>query len=332
MTCHRSRAVLLLGLLLGAACVVEPVPPLLPPDAGTTDAAGTTGAGGAAGGGGQGGALVSCPDTHVCASPAPTGWTGPVVVAMGPTPPTPPACPSDYPELLLDAGHDLIKPPAECTCECGPPAAECNPIEFTWHDMSCGDISGYEAFNQPPGTCTPTSKAGTLIAAHIGTKPTGACTPKGTTTLPPIGFAESTRACGGAEDHGGCEGEAACLPRAPDPFGKLCIFREGYDQCPTIYWKLKYVQVGFSDSRGCTVCKCGMPNTTPCASMIQAYSDAACTAPEGQPFPNDAFMCFPGPAYFKYDPPTPTSSCKPGPALPIGGASPGQGYTVCCMP
>src|SRR5262249_36585448 len=106
----------------------------------------------------------------------------------------------------------------------------------------------------------------------------GSCTPSGSQTIPPVGYAHQGRTCEfepGAPGLGCTNGEV-CLP-SPGAFG-TCRSQAGGVACPADAGYPTQHTIGsqIADTRSCTACACDF-DAGSCAGTVTLWSDTSCS-------------------------------------------------------
>lgn len=326
---------------------------------GSAGIGGSAGVGGSAGTGGSSGGEdctngidddgdndIDCADSdcqsgHTCAPTVPNGWTGPVAFWQGSG--APPNCLSSggY-RVLSESGNDgLDAQPASCpTCECNTDACETVDLRY-YSDTACG--SGV-TWSLPTGLAT--GCRGVNLTHSNGSRPGaaqysgGTCpaTTTGTKNVPPISWATSARACGGAPTTGvGCAGAGSCVPIPSSPFeAKVCIYKAGTDTCPGGYSTQSFVMYkNNTDTRDCSACACDA--TSDCGTVIDYAEDATCSGPSTTiPFDTCTQVAIDTSTGMdtrrvSFVAAASGVSCSPSGGQPTGDAQPSEPITVCCL-
>ncbi len=301
--------------------------------------------------------MIDCADPdcdagYECSPPVPVGWQGPVALWEGPGNAAPPGCGSagGFPAEEADGQDGLIVSGAVCSgCGCSAPqGVACQVATIGLYDSA--NCSG------PKGQLT---VAGDVCVAFVTTSidpesvsldaaPSagGACLPSplGNPVLPPLSWSSRARACGDADEGGGC-GAGACLPRPAAPFAEEpCIYAAGDVACPAGAWSMRVVYYqDVADTRACTSCSCGAPSGTSCNGNAKLYTDNVCSVDQvtvpslGQcaPLPPDPTP--PPPPYLSlrsvlyHGTPTAAGSCAASGGAPTGTAIPTDPVTFCCL-
>ncbi len=287
-------------------------------------------------GGSEGGStdtgLAACSAEETCTASAPAGWSGPAVAFLGAG--EAPGCPEGYSDLVVDAGLGLNAPAAQCSCSCGEATGwECS-VDVTEAGNQCGDfVSGADTFTISAQECESIStNDSAFIASSVQLDLTGAnCNPSSSETVPPATWDTSVALCEG-NVAASCD-EGPCLPNVDAPFGDVCIYTGGIEECPAgPYSEQTIAYNSVTDTRQCSTCECDDPTgfcsgpityQTGCGpGLIGVY--ATDNPPGCQNLGGD-----PGGIFFNGDA---TVSCAAQGGDPTGSASPLGAVTVCCMP
>lgn len=297
---------------------------------------GAAGAGSGNGGEGTGGSLGEpCEGGGVCVPEAPDGWMGPVAIVESGAGPQP--CSGDFPNKQETLVANPTSHDAECSaCSCADPngqtcvfgvgssyaAANCGgpAIQLPALDDGCSDAAGaggFAAIEYPNGT--------------LGQP--GSCSPQGggVSGLPP-GFDNHVTLCApsGAGAACGMSGNT-CLPVPESPFAMtFCIYKPGEVECPAQTYRNEQVLNVGQDTRGCSDCDCGTPSG-PCVGTIGVFTSPTCddglvaSGPTGDCLP--ASVTDGGIKFLETEP----VECPASGGEPVGEASLGSEYTLCCI-
>ncbi len=303
--------------------------------------------------------LVDCADpmcaAFECVASAPSGWNGYFRVATGTAPSTPAPCPAGGAATTLYEGP---AGPAECTgCGCDPVAgAACSPasIECAAGSTTCGGngVNGVDwTSSLDNGACDmPTNLLGTStslsceISRPVAVSATGTCTPTGGELVATPPFATQVDVCGAAmAGGGGCASGNVCVPKSGAPYSSsVCVERGGATSCPS-GWATGYeTYTGASDTRGCSACACGGPNTTCSAGSYTFFDLDQCMGDgtDGTTAPitvatstctDVSVLLDQGSWSARATLPTPSGTCSPSGGSPYGSVSPAGQMTICCQ-
>jgi hypothetical protein len=299
--------------------------------------------------------------------PALAGWSGPLLVAIGAEPWALPSCPNGYESSDLGA-LDVVAPPAACSpCACSPSTdGSCAPVPWaspigvsanTCAAVLSGSLGAswgaYPAEGSGgfvDGTCASFSYVGgpSIVRAlwsnahpAVWQGTSGTCAPSGgDPTIEPVTWGKHARACAPlVVPSGECNAGETCGSIVPSGFSP-CIMREGSHECPQGLDR-REVYRAVNDSRACSSCSCSAPNGETCAWTFDAFEQDNC---EGTPIasldagPNAPMVCAP------IEPASPARSvrahagssspgtCAPNGGASIGGVTPSDPVTLCCMP
>ncbi len=289
-----------------------------PDDAGSTDAGSDAG--------------PSCPTDLVCAPAAPAGWTGPIVLVSGSGAAAAPACPGGAPATAFTTRSGLTAADATCGCSCAAPPSgtmSCGTGTLRTSGSMCLTI-GSTIATFANGECRslpglPSSGNWTLSRPAFTS--TGACAPSPATTVPPVVWDASHRACGFGTPTA-CGASSVCVPsRAAGQ--RLCVYVDGDAACPSGFPDLVSTADDATDTRGCSACTCGsvsgscggavdIANGCPGTILTARVSVAGCVAAS----PTTGVS---GTATF-----TASGACPPSSPAPTGGVVPTTPRTVCC--
>ncbi len=303
-------------------------------------AAGASGAGGATGGtsgsGGSAGSTASCSSLgKQCVPAVPSGWSGPVAMASGPS--TPPACTSEYPTQTTSGvlADNLSADPATCGCTCkNPVIAICSTATLNvYGGGTCGSTGNKVADLVNGSKCTAASLDS--LATHMratGNFISGSCVAQPSEQVPSATWGLQARACGGASTAGACSGGQLCVP--PAATFEMCIYQAGNLACPAGYTNKSVFYEGFDDTRGCTACTCGtatgncvgtgtvsLHNKNDCTDDVKTIDLGTCASAVTA-------------THAKYnDGPATNVTCPPAPGagMSTGTATPKDAVTFCCL-
>lgn len=291
--------------------------------------------------------VMTCENGGTCAAPAPSGWTGPIVLYAGDSPS--PACPASMPQAALDAHGDLQDPgAASCSCACELKGASCKGS----YSLSNYAGAGCTPDNCPSGgnpeefgVCYPFI-AGKCSNANpkpvlswnvtVNATPQGTCSPvEQNPPLTPPSWSSEVRGCGSLSlAPGGCDGGSVCVPAIPPPFAAgACIFRAGDVQCPQgPYAKRTVYYYDFDDTRACSACSCDGPTGGECKGTMTMRAGAGCsgnTLGSGQ-VPGCVEKPQVSSGYFVVSVSASGATCSPAGGAPTGSVTPIGPTTVCC--
>lgn len=276
-----------------------------------------------------------------CLPPAPTGWTGPSATYDG-APMTKPAdCPAGYTVKEIDAHQNMTAAPAVCDCGTGTVSGRFCSAGISGYASQClGGATDLGTVTTTQG-CFATvvnGPAAYKVAAPVLTA--GACSfPNAKTTVPEPAFAKVDVACGLSEVTQ-CAGRPECIatPAPAQPYGRLCIHKEGEHSCPSADYSVKLVAYKkVADSRACTTCT-ATPSGTGCATgqWVHRVSMKDCGDTLGVGTKYDANTCN---TYSGAGTIVDITAWKPGAATcpvqggaPSGTASSIEPVTLCCAP
>lgn len=290
---------------------------------GSGGTAGTGGVGGGGSGGTAGEAGTPCPTTHVCVSPVPSGWTGPIA-DVGEAP-----CPAEWASEQTFLHDGLNAPAAQCECTCTP-KVNC-PTSLTFHTYgtgSCSAPTGGAAL--APNTC----KAATTLPYNTVSlaAATAACGATVSEYIPEATWANHHRLCSGAQSAGTCANDGELCVSKPN--GKLCVYQEGDLPCPAGYETKTVAYTGAEDDRDCpATCSCAPAGTAKCVSTVTTYSSMDCTSGgltgtlvSGTSLGGCIGSSVKGGAITQSQ----TGTCSPPTLSPSGAATPKGATTICC--
>lgn len=214
-----------------------------------------------------------------CLPPAPAGWTGPSAVFNGKTGDLPAACPTLYSNKEVEARQEMTADPAVCTCAAPTEGAATCTVTLAMYTSpsSCNSaMAAIAAVGVAPGAsaCIPrdqTYSHATLASVALS----GSCTFATTKTLPPPVFGRSTVACG-LPQVGACSARPECTatPTPEEPYGRLCIHKDGDESCPSFDYAARFVaHRSTNDGRDCAACT----GTTACGTTFSLSIDSCAT-------------------------------------------------------
>lgn len=289
--------------------------------------------------------LADCDDPSckvagfACADPAPSGWTGPVIVKDG----ADAACDGAFSEELFRGGAQPSFEPAVCsTCSCTTSSVSCGPASASVAITDAGacDLACTSTKSVPDGGCV-TFGAADVGAACVGGVPmfasatalagawSGTCEPSAQTpSKPAASFSDSAVVCGPPGVGAGCDEGRGCVQTAE---GQRCIAHDGDIACPAGFPQRTLRFATLDDTRDCTPCSCADGS---CDGALEAHASADCSGAMSGDKPTGAASCDAlgtGAALsLRYLPDASASACSAVPSTPTGdvvGASP---FTVCC--
>ncbi|HWB81085.1 MAG TPA: hypothetical protein VG755_39250 [Nannocystaceae bacterium] len=227
-----------------------------------------------------------------CVALPPGDWQGPAAVLHDAPDDPAPDCAGDFTEPSAAVFANLDAPAAMCTCECDAPTglgcssvtvsqftdAACTaqaamPATTNWVvTTSCNGLANLQAANGNR------YQASSVIDA-------GSCDPNPTSVVPDAVFGDRYTACGlGRLDVIGCDAGNACVSPPTAPYdGRICIWHDGNQQCPTdIGYDVRSIYYGdVADDRACDTCTCGDPEGD-CDGGVQIFGTDTCNeAPTG---------------------------------------------------
>ena len=247
----------------------------------------------------------------VCLTAPPAGWEGPYLLWTGDEADAP-HC-SDLPSTPHEsyAGHGDLDAPTHCdACACAPPTGSCElPATMTASAATCaGDGPGaaHTPFDPPPkwgGTCTsanaipPGKLCGgvpcvqSVTIAPLTLKESGCLPIQPSNVQPAPAWKKFGRACSATQRQHCGAGDGLCVPAAPGPEFRQCIFVVGdtdFAECPAPYPDRSVFYKSFVDDRSCPACACGAPKGSTCAGSVSIFSDPGCGASIGGALQLDA--------------------------------------------
>ena len=266
----------------------------------------------------------------------PQDWEGPGVFYKG-SPQSLPCCPSEYPNIPVSGGEDPIGEPATCgACSCVTDFS-CQPGALDLYELGfCFSPSVPLLQDEACHALTMATKGAITAAEPIVTK-NPACTAMGggVSNMPTRSWTTVAQFCGGMKAHRGCDGARTCARHSPAFGNSVCFWHEGLLDCPAEFPKKQTFFSDVNDSRGCTDCQCGAPDSGgSCSVTTVLYSAPDCSeASKLNALPNptsctgvDGVQAYS--MLVNFAPP----SCPATQATPAGSIAPRQGseITVCC--
>jgi hypothetical protein len=209
---------------------------------------------------------VGCPDG--CLPRPPTGWTGPSATYDG-APATKPAdCPAGYSVKEIDAHQNMTPTPAVCECGTGTVSGRfCTATVTGYADLCLGGVVSLGSGTTAQG-CFTTVNSATDFKVNSPVLTPGTCSfPNAKTTLPELSFGKVDVACGLSQTTQCADRPECVVTPVPDqPYGRLCIHKEGEFSCPSEDYSVKFVAYKkVDDSRACTACTAD-PQGTGCGT------------------------------------------------------------------
>ncbi len=284
-----------------------------------------------------------------CIPSIPAGWEGPFEVYRGPAP-VPSCSPNFFPSYQGSQGIDAGA--AACSCTCGAATGvQCSPVTAAFYVSSAG-LSGcipaahctsvVLPTNQCVGGINAAAQCSSLLGSTemtvTGSQPDGgSCAAMPTTTLPPVIWSTTTRACISsiALAQVDCPVGSLCAPKPALPFSDttLCIAQSGDVPCPAGSYAARSVSYGSaSDGRRCTDCSCGPVTGSSCSGHVDVSSANATPCSSGANtyiFPQSC-AGVQQPGDFRATVTLQPGSCAATMPLPAGTAAPAAPTTFCC--
>ncbi len=289
-----------------------------------------------------------CNNGFTCAPSAPDGWSGPLEVYAGPTPPA--ACSANFEGPVFVGGSAPAGGPATCGCSCMPPeGVGCAPINVPiFCGVSCSDAGAVSQEVFSPAVCaqvdvTSACDGGFNSMIVPASAPTaGKCSPAPTKTATPPTWSVAVRACisGLGAQASDCAAGDVCTHLPLPPFSDVCIAQAGVvAECPAgRYTSRRIYDESFADSRDCAACTCGGVTGASCKSQLEVFATtgptAACQGAAQVTYPAPASCSFvqqPGDFLLQAGVTT-LGSCSASPPAPIGALTGAQPTTFCCLP
>jgi len=288
-----------------------------------------------------------CATSFACAPAVPSGWSGPMEIYAGAMPPA--GCSPNFEGPVFAGGNNPTADGASCTCGCGGPQnVQCSVIDISFFaGFTCTTPLPCAQKTLTPNQCTRVNGAASCDAGTASIRmPTplatgGSCTPVLGKSVPPPSWDTSARAClstlGRAASD--CPAGQVCTPLPSAPFsGSVCIAQAGIGPCPSIGYTVRRMYYGgFDDSRDCSACSCGDVSGATCSANLEVFAPSATSLPctnAGITYPAPE-TCAPvqQPGDFRLGVSVQNAgSCIGAPVTPIGGVSPSEPTTFCCLP
>ncbi len=291
-----------------------------------------------------------CDNGFACSPAAPFGWSGPLEVYSGPTPPA--ACSTYFEGPIFVGGSSPAGTPATCGCTCpdAPTGVSCASVDVPFFaGLTCPSGGACVQKTFVPGVCTRSAAdsecdAGTnsmIVPLSMATG--GQCTPVPTKTVAPPSWTVAARACISTlgSQTSDCTAGNVCAHLPLPPFADICIAQMGVvAACPAgRYSDRRIYTSGFNDTRDCSACTCGPVTGATCTSQLDVFAAAAdpaqgCTgsaqvtylAPEGC-----SFVAEPADIRLKATLAS-SGSCSASPVAATGTLVGAQPTTFCCLP
>jgi len=291
-----------------------------------------------------------CDNGFSCSPAAPDGWSGPLELYGGPTPPT--TCSTYFEGPVFVGGSAPVGAAATCGCTCpAPTGGACGSVDVPFFaGLTCPSGGACAQKTFLPGVCTHTTAgtdcdAGTTSMIIPLSAPSGGqCTPVPTKTVPPPAWGVAVRACISAlgDQTSDCGSGNVCTHLPLPPFSDICIAQAGVvAACPTgQYTSRRIYTAAFDDTRSCSACTCGPVTGATCTSQLDVFAtppsdpslacmgsaDVTYIAPQGCSF-------VPEPADVRLRATlADTGSCTASPVAATGALVGAQATTFCCLP
>lgn len=228
---------------------------------------------------GTGGAPPMCEIGYECVEEVfPPGWIGPALVRVSPKGDLVPPCMNGEEALLFPAKPSMA--PHGCDkCSCSNPTATCSAphIQCFYGDSLCAGAAGVQKQLTSPSCAADATapvaedQAGSckLIGGPVVVNQ-GLCVKSTSAVMGPQDYEEDVSACM-VPTAGTCGENLRCV-QSPSDGARLCIGKEGEDECPA-GWPDKVPAFGkVSDQRACSACGC---DTLTCSGGQYTVGDAA---------------------------------------------------------
>jgi hypothetical protein len=235
-----------------------------------------------------------------CLPPAPADWKGPSATYDGAESTKPTACPTAYSKSELETHQGMTA--AAATCACGAPVVtgrKCTASVVAYADLCLNVGTKLGTADSSLGQCFVTAGGGGAADYKVATPilVPGTCTyPNANTTKPAPSFQKVEVVCSQPQI-AECAGRPECITTpAPDqPFGRLCIHKEGEHACPAADYAVRFVAYKtIDDTRACTACT-ATPTGGACgAKWGQRFKQQDCSGMTLFPNDKDANACIDG--------------------------------------
>jgi hypothetical protein len=281
-----------------------------------------------------------CPPTHECVPAPPEGWEGPVALLESPVAEDEegPECGGSHPDASMVGYRDLVAPPAECSCACGPAVdVSCSlsvTVRFWGSDPTCSETipAQYQFYsttcNMLPSAVPANSHWTVLPGAILG----GSCDPTPTEQIEPARFTKRVAGCTSNADVQSCGETGICSPRPDDTFmDRLCVWRSGRASCPSEFPEDIELFTQVADERACAECACEDPVGLCDAGTVTLFNQPCNPPIAGVLTANGHCQSSSWQTVSaSYGPGEPSAFCVPSEPMSIGVAVPEEPLTVCC--
>lgn len=196
---------------------------------------------------------IGCPVG--CAAPAPTGWKGPTAVYDGSESEKPASCPTWYTQKEVEAHQGMTS--TAHSCDCGTPVITHPRCTFTVRNCNGGGIiaktSGCQLIED-------TNKLFSFELDSPFLTPGSCAYPNQKTVAPPLSFAKTNVGCalpeaGACVTNDGARPECVAAPVPEQPYGTVCIHKDGQVPCPNNDYGKRFVAFkNVDDARTCSAC------------------------------------------------------------------------------
>ena len=201
-----------------------------------------------------------------CLPVAPNGWKGPSATYDGAPGTKPALCPSWYTEKEIEANQGMTA--AAHTCDCGTAKITGRSCSWTVRNCNGGGIIAKVS------SCALVDDVNNLFSFKIDSPffTAGSCSyPNQKTVAPAPSFTKTNVACGlkeptACDSDGGARPDCVAAPVPDQPYGKICIHKEGEVPCPSADYANRFVAYkNVDDKRVCSACS-GTANAGTCGS------------------------------------------------------------------
>lgn len=214
---------------------------------------------------------ANCPAN--CLPPAPAGWKGPSATYDGAAGTKPASCPTGYTEKEVEAHQGMTA--ATHSCDCGTPLIKDRRCTFTVRNCNGGGIIAKVS------GCSLVDDQNNLFSFKLDSPffTAGSCTyPDQKPVAPPPSFAKTNVACGFPQaaaclSDGGGRPDCVAAPVPDQPYGKVCIHKDGEVPCPSADYANRFVAYkNVDDKRTCSACS-GTASAGSCGTKWSIRAD-----------------------------------------------------------
>ncbi|NUO50996.1 MAG: hypothetical protein HOV80_19245 [Polyangiaceae bacterium] len=272
--------------------------------------------------------------SDVCVPPAPTNWTGPVLLADDDTQSC--GAPTLFGGLAADPGildAALAPQPLPCTCGCMFNPSDCVAnIGFnTCNNGSVFSVSAAQGCADSP--------SGTLVnEAKITGSLNASCPPNVVEGTKVVAYTTPRDACPVTITEAGCDDGFVCVPASE---AAACVYQAGVVDCSTAtgYPVRRTLVTDYTDGRSCTTEGCSCLNGLgACNGQVNLWDETGCGGlMVGGPFPLNSADCpvigsnVASASYQLDDPGFQCTAQGMGTTTGTVTANPAVTYTLCCV-